>query len=77
MGWQSRLNGQIKRDQLKATKTRLEKDVEQMRTYKGAIDMAPFVTMVLFPDINNCRVLYVNKTVTTLLGHEVSKIVGG
>ena len=61
---QSRLNGQFKRDQLNVRKTRLKMEVSQMLTYTGAIDVAPFVTMVLSATNNNFRVLYVNKTVT-------------
>ena len=57
-------------------KTRLEKEVAQMRTYKEAIDKAPFVMVVLSAHINNCRVLYVNKPVTEKLGHEVANLLG-
>ena len=54
----------------------LEKDVEQMRTYQEAISMAPFVMVVLAATVNSCRVLYVNKTVTEKLGHEMDKLLG-
>jgi hypothetical protein len=57
-------------------KTRLEKEVVQMRTYKKALDTAPFVMVVLSATVNNCRVLYVNKPVTEKLGHEVAKLLG-
>ena len=73
---QSRLNGQTKRDQLKVMKTRLRKEVEQMRTYQEALDMAPFVMVVLSAAIDDCRVLYVSKPVTEKLGYEVDKLLG-
>jgi hypothetical protein len=57
-------------------RTRLEAEAAQMRTYQEAIDMAPFVMVVLSATINNCRVLYVNKLVTEKLGHEVDKLLG-
>ena len=55
---------------------RLENDVEQMHTYKKAINMAPFVMVVLSAHIDNCRILYVNKPVTEKLGHEVANLLG-
>ena len=55
---------------------RLEQEVTQMRTYKEAIDMAPFVMVVVSAHINNYRVLFANKTVTEKLGHEVANLFG-
>jgi hypothetical protein len=50
---QVRLHSQRKRKQALVMKTRLEKEVAQMRTYKEAIDKAPFVMVVLSAHINN------------------------
>ena len=47
---------------------RLEREVTQMRTYKNAVDLAPYVILVLSADIDNCRIVFVNKTVTAQLG---------
>ena len=73
---QVRLNCQRKRKQALLLEAGLEQEVEHMRTYKEAIDMAPFVMVVLSAHINNCRVLYANKPVTEKLGHEVAKLLG-
>ena len=50
--------------------------MKQMRTYTEALDMAPFVMVVLSATINDCRVLYVNKPVTEKLGHEEVTLLG-
>lgn len=47
-----------------------------MRTYQEALDMAPFVMVVLSAAIDDCRVLYVSKPVTEKLGYEVDKLLG-
>ena len=73
---QVRLNCQRKRKYALLLEAGLEQEVAQMRTHKEAIDTAPFVMVVLLPDINNCRILYVNKPVTEKLGHEVANLLG-
>lgn len=73
---QARLYGRLKRKQAAVTQTRLEKDLEQMRTYKEALNTAPFVMVVLSATINDYRVLYANKPVTEKLGFEVDKLLG-
>jgi hypothetical protein len=73
---QVRLKGQHRRKQALLLQTGLKQEVDQMRTYKEAIDMAPFVMVVVSAHINNCRILYANKTVTEKLGHKVDKLFG-
>jgi hypothetical protein len=71
-----RLNCRRKRKHALLLEAGLVQEVTQMRTYKDAIDMAPFVMVMLSAHINNCRVLYANKKVTTVLGHEVANLLG-
>jgi hypothetical protein len=73
---QSRVHYHLKRKPAALTQIWLEQEMAQMRTYKEAIDTAPFVMVVLSAHINNCHILYANKPVTEKLGHEAAKLLG-
>ena len=70
----SRLRYHLKRKQALLLQARLEQEVGQMRTYQEALNMAPFVMVVVSAHINNCRILYANKPVTEKLGYEVDNL---
>lgn len=70
------LRSQVDEEHVALTAMRLGIEVEQFRTFEEAMDLAPSVMVVMTRDINYHHVLYINKTVTTMLGYDVEMFLG-